>query len=114
MDVTEKNICMAEICFKSGQISQSLKYAHRALKTCDDINKRVALRLFIAKILGKQGKIHESNAEYRRLINDQVFLPPIMLGLLYNSVQLDSIDKMATNLNLVKVFTGLGLPWGEH
>jgi len=105
----EKWICRAEIAYKSGQIKTAIRHAKRALaviarKAAPDkaISKSIALQIFIARAYSKLGLLRESNAIYRKLVNEKNYLPPVIMGLLYNNFQ--SLQKTNRNLGLIKIF----------
>ena len=98
----ENYICRAEIAYKSGKTKIAIRYAKRAIELCDDQSKITALRIFMARAYSKLGKIHESNAIYRKLISEKNYLPPVIMGLMYNNFQ--NTKKANSNLNLIKIF----------
>jgi len=113
----EKWICRAEIAYKSGNIKSAIRYAQNALRVitrnASDASKAfaeseiaiprlTALQIFIARAYSKLGKFRESNAIYRKLINEKNYLPPVIMGLLYNNFQ--NPQKTNRNLGLIKMF----------
>jgi len=99
---------LAEIESKSGDISGAILHAKSALSLLDDKDSKraTALKIFIAKSYSKLGKINESNAIYRTLLTEENYLPPVIMGLLYNNFKSRDGEfvKMGRNLGLVKVF----------
>ncbi|MDR0461867.1 MAG: hypothetical protein LBG88_00860 [Christensenellaceae bacterium] len=106
MDNVERYISLAEIAYKSGNVSKSIVYAKAALK-CDITPEKVtALRIFIARGYSKIGKIEESNKVYRALLTEKNYLPPIVMGLLHNNFKQKDLNtqKISRNLGLMKVW----------
>ena len=85
---TEHFIARAEIAYKSGHIKSAVRWAKRAIEECDRCETESALKIFIARCYSKLGKYHESNVIYRRLIDGQNYLPPVIMGLLYNNIKI--------------------------
>jgi len=103
-------ISRAEIAYKSGHVAQSIRYAKSAIRLAEREHNRAgtvtALRIFIARAHSKLGQYHQSNVIYRQLINEQNYLPPVIMGLLYNSCKQGggAAQKMSNNLGLIKIF----------
>jgi len=101
-------ISRAEIAYKSGNIKNAIKFAKRALSYtghCEPfaaIPRLTALQVFIARAYSKLGNYRESNAIYRKLLNEQNYLPPVIMGLLYNNFQ--NPRKTDNNIKLMKIF----------
>ena len=106
MSDVEKCISLAEIAYKSGNIAKSVVHAKAGLKCDISPEKSVALRIFIARAYSKLGKINESNSVYRALLNEKNYLPPIVMGLLYNNFKAKDINtkKISSNLGLMKIW----------
>jgi len=98
----EKYISLAEIESKSGNLELAVKHAKKALLLETSTERTVALRIFIAKCYSKMGKIKESNSIYRGLVNEKNYLPPVIMGLIYNNFQ--DTEKTGRNLNLMRIF----------
>jgi len=108
MDKVEKYISLAEIEYKSGNMSQAICHAEEALEECNDHTRAAALKIFIARIHSKIGNIKQSNTIYRELLNEKNYLPPVIMGLLYNNFKSNDNNsiKMGRNLGLIKIFVG--------
>ncbi|MCL2229097.1 MAG: hypothetical protein FWC00_04695 [Firmicutes bacterium] len=104
----EKCISLAEIAFKSGNTKKAIIHAKAALLSDITPQRRVALRIFIAKAHSKLGEYEKSNTIYRALISENNYLPPIVMGLLYNNFKSKEInnEKLSRNIRLVKLYTG--------
>ena len=100
----EKWICRAEIAYKSGQNARAIGFAQKALEKCQEAETKTALRIFIARAYSKMSNYTESNAIYRALIREEVYLPPVIMGLLYNNFRQRSDTKMGRNIGLIKLF----------
>ena len=103
---TETLICRAEIAYKRGRVRDAILYARRALENCAEFGQRTALRIFIARAYSKIGKFNESNTVYRALLSENIYIPPVIMGLLYNNFKTNviSTQKMSRNLGLIKIF----------
>lgn len=105
MDELEKYLSRAEIAYKSGQVLSAIKNARKAIKICSDESKKTALQIFTARAYSKLGDYTTSNDIYRKLLNEKNYLPPVIMGLLYNSVkQNNNIQKSSRNLGLIKLY----------
>jgi len=105
VDKAELLISRAEVAYKSGNTKGAVRYAKRALGETGDSAKAVALRIFIARALGKIGKIGESNAIYRQLLRENIYMPPVVMGLFYNNFKTTPTDKMRLNMKFIRVLT---------
>jgi hypothetical protein len=106
MQDVERYISLAELSYKSGNIAKAVSWAKAGLKCDISHEKGVALRIFIARAYSRLGKIHESNVVYRALLNEKNYLPPIVMGLLYNNFKAKEINtkKISQNLGLIKIW----------
>jgi len=96
-------VSCAEIAWKEGRTIEAVRSAKRALECCDDTERRIALRIFIARAYSKMGKYRESNIVYRALIKEDIYIPPVIMGLLYNSFRANDV-KIGRNVKLMKIF----------
>lgn len=106
MNKLEYHISRAEIAYKRGNTSLALREGKHALTYCDSPEKTIALKIFIAKCLSKLGDTTASNIVYRNLINEKVYLAPVISGLLYNHFSKEEIDfkKIQNSVRLMKIF----------
>ena len=124
----EYHLSRAEIFYRENNIEQAIEDAQMALSlccahasldlstsvemtACDEIGggdgeKAVALRIFIARCYSKLGDIEKSNALYRELVNEKVYLPPVILGLMHNNLAENKSDKVKKNMRLVRIYFG--------
>ena len=110
LDGIEYYISRAEIAWKSGYSRDALHEAKRALlisqkDTGVSDNVCTALRIFVARCHAKLGELTKSNEVYRALIREEIHLPPVIMGLLHNSLRA-SDEKAGRNLGLIKIFVG--------
>ena len=112
MDDVENYISLAEIDYKSGNFSRAIRHAERAIETRPNPEQKTALQIFIARTHSKLGNISESNKIYRELLTEKNYLPPVIMGLLYNNFKSKNGEavKMGRNLGLIKIF----VEKGEH
>ena len=110
VDIVENLISSAEVAYKSGHTRLAIRHAKSAVKVCSEPGKLTALRIFIARAYSRLGKYRESSVLYRELIDEKNYLPPVIMGLLYNNFHSDSIknvqtlEKISRNLGLIKIF----------
>ena len=97
----EKYISLAEIAYKSGNIKQAIRHARAGLVRCRSHGTATALRIFIAKGHSKLGEFDKSNKIYRGLLDERNYLPPVVMGLVYNNFK---NQKIINGLRLIKVF----------
>ena len=103
---TEFHISRAEIAWKSGRVKAAIRSAKRALDICNSGEQRVALSVFLARAYAKIGDYSESNSIYRKLIDEKNYLPPVIMGLLYNSLASTPLsEKVRRNLGLMKLWS---------
>jgi len=100
----EHHISLAEIYDKQGRVAMSLKEAKLALDHNPSKEKEVAIKLFIAKAYTKLGDINKSTELYRQLLDEGVYLPPVLLGILHNNLTQNKYAKVKKNIHLVKLF----------
>ena len=104
MDKTEELISAAEVFWKSGDTSRALQAAEQALEISNCPAKKTALSIFIARAHSKKGNYAKSNELLRSIINENIYLPPIILTICYNNLKLDEMEKSLRNTGLVKIF----------
>ena len=103
----EHHTTRAEIFYREGRVTESIQEAKRAIIYAKgDRQKVVALKIFIARAYAKLGQIEKSNEEYRKLFEDGVYLPSVLLGLMHNNLEIDKSEKAQKNVQLVKIFIG--------
>jgi hypothetical protein len=105
-DGLEQYISSAEVAWKGGNTALAIHFARKALSHCRHEGKIIALKIFIARAHSKLKNYKASNAIYRALINEKIYLPPIILGLFYNNFKTASAEKQQLNLNLIKLYLG--------
>jgi len=100
----EYYISRAEIAYKRGQIKQAIRHARRAGSLCPASGPKYhAVEIFIARAYSRLGQFEQSNRIYRGLVDDKIYLPPVIMGLLYNNLK--NPNKSKRNIALFKVFT---------
>ena len=98
----EHVICKAEIAYKSGRIQSAVTYACRALLYCESNSTKIALKIFMARAYSKLGCYDKSNTIYRDLLRQNIYMPPVIMGLLYNNIKTAPMEKLSLNIKLVK------------
>ena len=108
-------VSRAEVAYKEGRVRDALREAGRALSVGERDNNvsekvRVAIRIFIARCHSKLGDFASSNAIYRELIREEVYLAPVIMGLLHNNLRFagerKAEEKAGRNIALIKIFVG--------
>ncbi|MCL2850912.1 MAG: hypothetical protein FWE01_00940 [Firmicutes bacterium] len=110
-DGVEYHLSRAEIAYKECNIRQAIIDAKQALQLCKggeqvDEGKVIALRIFIARCYSRLGNLEKSNLLYRELVNENVYLPPVLLGLMHNNLAEGKSEKVKRNMCLVKIYLG--------
>jgi len=102
----EMYISLAEIAYKSGNTQKAVTYAESAIRSQANHSQSIALRIFIARCYSKMEKFDESNKTYRALLDENNYLPPVIMGLLYNNFKTNGINakKISNNLGLIKLY----------
>ena len=102
----EKFISLAEMAYKSGNTIKAIVYAKSAIISGASHSQTTALRIFIARCHSKIGNFDESNRVYRALLDEKNYLPPVIMGLLYNNFKSSEINtrKISNNLGLMKLY----------
>lgn len=106
VDMVEFYISKAQILYNQGSVPKAIDVAQTALnllKTNPSAQREVAINLFIARAKSSLGHYEESNKIYRGLISEDAYLPPIILGILHNNLQLQRDEKVTKNVNLLKL-----------
>ena len=109
VDLVEYYLSRAEIFYTKGKVNEAIQSAETALNLCRShphVEREIALKLFIARAKSHQGLYEESNKIYRSLIDEKVYLPPIMLGILHNNLNLKQGEKVKNNVHLMRIWTG--------
>ena len=104
IDLVEFYLSRAELQYANGLVRESIQSAETALSLRPNPERTVALKLFIARALSSLSEFDHSNKICRELITENVYLPPIILGILHNNLQLSRIEKSERNLGLIKLF----------
>ena len=108
IDDLENQLSRAELFYKDGEYHKAIRSCIMALKLCEnkyELNSKVvALKIFLAKCYSQIGEIEKSNKIYRELIDKDVYLPPIIMGLMHNNMVDGKSEKVQKNMQLVKIF----------
>ena len=106
VDLVEFYLSKAELAYGKGEVEIAIEAAQIAislLKHSPNKEREVALKLFVARAKSGQGEFEESNEIYRGLIDEDVYLPPIILGILHNNLRLEKDEKSEKNLGLMRI-----------
>ena len=104
MTPLEKHISAAEVHWKSGDILLAIKSAQIALLHSVSEETTTALWIFTARGYTKLKNYELSNQILRKLINEKIYLPPVILTLCYNNLCMHKMEKSLRNTSLVKIF----------
>jgi hypothetical protein len=97
-------ISLAELEYKRGEIKCALSTALIGKNYAKTKAQKTAIGIFIAKCYGQLGDYQKSSAIYRELIDEKVYLPPVMLGIMYNNLKVNNDEKAERNISLIKIF----------
>jgi len=98
------HVSAAEVFYKSGDTAKAIECAREALALDISYEQSVALWIFVARAESKLGNYEDSNKILRRLIDEKVYLPPVILTLFYNSLKMNKTEKAAKNMDLMRIF----------
>jgi hypothetical protein len=99
-------ISRAEISYNTDKINDALCDAKLAQNYADTKARKVAIGIFIAKCYSALHKYEESSKIYRELIKEDTYIPPVIMGMMYNNLKSKSAKKVQNNITLVKIFSG--------
>jgi hypothetical protein len=104
-DGWEYYIARAELEYNQNKTNDALLDAQMAKKYANTPARQTAIGIFIAKCYSALGDYEKSSHTYRDLISAGTYLPPVIMGMMYNNLKQQKTDKVKNNLTLVKVFT---------
>ena len=104
-DGWEYYIARAELAYNQNRPTTALNEAKLAQKYANTKARQSAIGIFIAKCYTALGNYEQSSQTYRNLIKDGTYLPPIVMGLMYNNLQTKRTQKVKNNITVVKLFT---------
>ena len=103
-DGWEYYVARAELEYSHNRPTAALNEAKLAQKYADTKARQSAIGIFIAKCYTALGDYEKSSQTYRELIKDGTYLPPIMMGLMYNHLEEKQTTKAKNNITVVKLF----------
>ncbi|MCQ2382095.1 MAG: hypothetical protein MJ054_02210, partial [Clostridia bacterium] len=104
-DGWEYYVTRAELAYHENNFSNALNQAQLAQKYAKTKARQSAIGIFIAKCYTALGDFEKSSQTYRDLIKDGTYLPPVMMGLMYNHLEEKKNIKVKNNITVVKLFT---------
>ena len=107
-DGWEYYVTRAELAYGQNHPNLALKEAQLAQKYANSKARQSAIGIFIAKCYTALGDYEKSSQIYRGLIKDGTYLPPIMMGLMYNHLEEKQTTKARNNITVVKLFANSG------
>ena len=107
-DGWEYYIARSELEYNQDHYTAALNEALLAKKYANTKARQSAIGIFIAKCYTALGEYEKSSQIYRRLIKDGTYLPPIIMGLMYNHLEKRQINKAHNNITIVKLFNQQG------
>ncbi len=107
-DGWEYYVTRAELAYKQKHPTIALNEAKLAQKYANTKARQSAIGIFIAKCYTALGDYEKSSQTYRTLIKDGTYLPPIMMGLMYNHLEEKQDTKAHNDITIVKLFTNAG------
>ncbi len=106
-DGWEYYIARAELEYSKKNVIAALQEAKLAQTYAKTKAQHSAIGIFIAKCYTALGDYEKSSETYRTLIKDGTYLPPIMMGLMYNHLEEKQTAKAKNNITVVKLFTNI-------
>jgi len=107
-DGWEYYVARAEHEYSKKNFSAALNEAQLAQKYATTKAQQSAIGIFIAKCYTALGNYEKSSATYRNLIKKGTYLPPVMMGLMYNHLEQKQNTKAKNNITVVKLFADHG------
>ena len=107
-DGWEYYVARAEHEYSKKNLNSALHEAKLAQKYASTKARQSAIGIFIAKCYTALGNYEKSSETYRNLIKDGTYLPPVMMGLMYNHLEQKQNIKARNNITVVKLFTDNG------
>ena len=107
-DGWEYYVTRAETAYHQNHPTAALNEAKLAQKYANTKARQSAIGIFIAKCYTAMGDYEKSSQTYRTLIKDGTYLPPVMMGLMYNHLEEKQASKVKSNITVVKLFTNDG------
>ena len=104
-DGWEYYIARAELEYNENKINEALLDAKMAERYADTKARQTAIGIFIAKCYSALGDYEQSSKTYRQLIKLGTYLPPVIMGMMYNNLRQKQVGKLKNNITLVKVFS---------
>lgn len=103
-DGWEYYIARAELEYRQNKVNAALTDAKLAQKYADTKARLTAIGIFIAKCYAALGEYEQSSQTYRELIKEGTYLPPVIVGIMYNNLEKKKTDKVHKNITMVKLF----------
>ena len=107
-DGWEYYVTRAELAYKQKHPTIALNEAKLAQKYANTKARQSAIGIFIAKCYTALGDYEKSSQTYRALIRDGTYLPPVLMGLMYNQLETKQTSKVRNNITVVKLFANDG------
>lgn len=107
-DGWEYYVARAELEYSKNHPTAALSEAKLAQKYADTKARQSAIGIFIAKCYTALGDYEKSSQIYRDLIKAGSYLPPVMMGLMYNHLEEKQTAKVRNNITVVKLFANNG------
>ena len=112
-DGWEYYVTRAELEYNQNHHTAALNEAKLAQKYADTKARQSAIGIFIAKCYTALGDYESSSQTYRSLIKDGTYLPPVMMGLMYNHLEEKQTNKVRNNITVVILFANDGENHGD-
>jgi len=104
----EYYVARAEHAYSKKNLNSAINEAKLAQKYATTKAQQSAIGIFIAKCYTALGNYEKSSETYRNLIKEGTYLPPIMMGLMYNHLEEKQNTKVKNNITVVKLFIDNG------
>jgi hypothetical protein len=103
-DGWEYYISRAEAEYRDGNFGAALQDGLLAQGYANTAARTTSIGIFIAKCYTALGDYRHSSQIYRGLIKEDTYIPPLLMGIMYNNLETKRTEKTRKNITLVKLF----------
>jgi hypothetical protein len=103
-DGWEYYIARAELFYSENKFNDALAEGKMAKNYAQTKARQTAIGIFIAKCYSALGDYKKSSLTYRELIKESIYLPPVIMGMMYNNLKTKNKEKAVKNITLVKMY----------
>ena len=103
-DGWEYYVSRAEIEYRGGNFGAALQDGILARGYANTAARTTYIGIFIAKCYTALGDYARSSQIYRELIKEDAYIPPLLMGIMYNNLKTKRTEKTQKNITLIKLF----------